>query len=275
MASQALQKYRQRVEKVQSMLCVGLDSDRQKIPSHLQNEQFPQFAFNVAIIDATHQYVCAYKPNLAFYEAGGEQGLHELKLTLEYLQANYPDILTIADAKRADIGSTNDHYVTSIFDWFGFDAVTLHPYLGREALLPFLDREDKVSIILCRTSNPGSGEFQDLRVDGQPLWAKVAEQVSSSWNRNNNCMLVVGATYPQEMKEIRTIVGDEMVFLVPGIGAQGGDIKEAVVNGANSAGKGLILNVGRSVIFASGEKDFAERSKEEASQLVQAIRSQS
>ena len=271
MADTTIQKYHRRVKKTGSLLCVGLDSDLQKLPKRLQKEQFPQFAFNKAIIDATHEYVSVYKPNVAFYEAQGEQGIHELKQTMEYLEDTYPDIFTILDAKRADIGSTNEQYVKNIFDWLGFDAVTIHPYLGKEAVLPFLEREDKVSIILCRTSNPGAGEFQDLEVKGKPLWAHVAQQVSEKWNEKGNCMLVVGATYPQEMKEIRKIVGDEMVFLVPGIGAQGGDVREVMTHGVNSQGKGLILNAGRSILFASKGEDFAEAAGKAAEKLVKEI----
>jgi orotidine-5'-phosphate decarboxylase len=268
----ATQKLQQRIQKSNSLLCVGLDSDLVKIPVHLHNQPNPQFTFNKAIIDATHEYVCAYKPNTAFYETKGDEGLKELKMTMEYLQTNYPDILTICDAKRADIGNTNEGYVQGIFDWFGFDAVTLHPYLGREALQPFLDRKEKISIILCRTSNPGAGELQDLQVDGQPLWARVATTISQNWNTNGNCMLVVGATYPEEMKKIRELTGD-MTFLVPGIGAQGGDLAKTMAAGLNSKREGLLINSSRGIIFASSGEDFAQRAGEEAQKLQLAINS--
>src|SRR5258708_5745292 len=208
---------------------------------------------------------------MAFYEARGTEGMAELKMTMEYLQGNHPEIFTIADAKRADIGSTNEGYVKEIFDWFGFDAVTLHPYLGREALQPFLAREDKVSIILCRTSNPGAGELQDFAgANGQPLWAKVAEVVSKDWNAKGNCMLVVGATYPEEMARIREITGD-MTFLVPGIGAQGGDLEKTLVAGLTKNKQGLIISSSRGVIFPSSGADFAEAAGRETQKLQKEI----
>lgn len=268
----AAQKLQARVEKANSLLCVGLDSDVTKLPAIVKSEEFPQFAFNKAIIDETHEYVCAYKPNSAFYEARGENGAHELKLTLEYLQENYPDIVTICDAKRADIGSTNLGYVKGIFEWYGFDAVTVQPYLGREALQPFLDRSEKLIIVLCRTSNPGAGQFQDLSVDGEPLWLKVAESVTKEWNTNNNCMLVAGATYPEDIKKMRKIAGD-MTFLVPGIGAQGGDLEKTMKAGLNSQKAGVIINSGRGIIFASSGEDFAEVAGVEAQKLRDAINS--
>jgi len=251
-----------REKKVNSLLSVGLDSDLAQLPERFQKEKFPQFAFNKWIIEQTHEYVSCYKPNLAFYEARGDKGVAELKMTVEYLQENYPDIFLIADAKRADIGSTNKGYVSSIFDWLNFDAITLHPYLGREALAPFLEREDKVSIILCRTSNPGAGEFQDLSVNGTPLWKVVAKRVNDDWNKNKNCMLVVGATYPTEMAEIRKEVG-EMTLLVPGVGAQGGDVSSVMNAGMNSAGNGLIINSARGIIFAENPAKEAKKLCEE------------
>ena len=242
-----IDKYNKRAKKINSLLCVGLDSDFNKIPKRFLKKKFPQFEFNKWIIEETGEYAAAIKCNSAFYEARGDKGITELKKTTEYLQKNYPDIFLIGDCKRADIGNTNHGYVDSFFDYFNFDAITLHPYLGKEALLPFLDRKDKGCIILCRTSNPGAGELQDLKiqepfnsVQGKPLWQVVAERVSKNWNKNNNCMLVVGATGPKEMKILRALVGD-MTFLVPGIGAQGGDLKAVFKVGLNSAGLGLII----------------------------------
>jgi len=245
-----VEKYDRRVEQADSLLCVGLDSDYDRLPPHFQQEELPQFAFNRWIIEQTHAYVSAYKPNLAFYEARGAEGWRSLEATMEYLRAQHPDILTICDAKLADIGSTNRGYVTALFDRLGFDAVTLNPYLGQDALAPFLEREDKACILLCRTSNPGAGEFQDLSVNGKPLWYLVAEHVSRVWNARGNCMLVAGATYPDELRQIRALVGDSMTLLVPGIGAQGGDIEQTVLGGANSHGRGLIVSASRAVIFA-------------------------
>ncbi|MCX6732593.1 MAG: orotidine-5'-phosphate decarboxylase [Candidatus Roizmanbacteria bacterium] len=258
------------IDKNNSMVCVGLDSAMEKIPTHLQKERYPQYAFNKALIDATADLVCAYKPNSAFYEARGEAGMKELKMTFDYIHNKYPNVLTILDAKRADIGSTNEGYAKYIFDYLGADCVTLHPYLGKEALKPFLARKNKGSIILCRTSNPGAGEFQDLIIDGEPLYLKVAGHVKKDWNRNNNCLLVVGATYPEEMKKIRSLVGDTP-FLVPGIGAQGGDIEKAVTYGRDRNGKGIIINSGRNVIFASNKEDFALKARKEVEKLKDEI----
>lgn len=241
------------VDKNNSLLCVGLDSDMRKIPAHLRNGQNTQFIFNKTIIDATHDLVCAYKPNSAFYEARGDRGIAELKRTCDYLHEKYPDIGIILDAKRADIGSTNEGYVEFAFDWLGVDAITLHPYLGREAIQPFLDRKEKGSIILCRTSNPGAGEFQDLSVDSGDqsvkLYQHVAQKIAEEWNVNGNCGLVVGATYPAELEIVRRIVGD-MTILVPGVGVQGGNLEKAVKAGVNSKGGGMIINASRSIIFA-------------------------
>lgn len=251
------EKYERRVTEVNSLVCVGLDSQIERLPARFLTREHPQFEFNQWIIQQTHTFVSAYKPNMAFYEARGAAGWQELALTMQYLREQHPEILTICDAKRADIGSTNEGYVTAIFDDLGFDAVTLHPYLGQEALNPFLNREDKACIILCRTSNPGAGELQDLRVEGKPLWQTVAEKVSQDWNTNNNCMLVVGATYPDEMRQIRQIAG-EMTFLVPGIGAQGGEVEKTMRAGLNRARRGMIVNSSRGLIFADNPGEAAK-----------------
>lgn len=251
-----------------SLVCVGLDSDVRKLPKHLVREKYPQFAFNKAIIDGTHDLVCAYKPNSAFYEARGAQGIEELKMTCDYLHTSYLDIPIILDAKRGDIGSTNEGYVTYAFDYLGADAITLQPYLGREALQPFLDRKDKECIILCKTSNPGAGEIQDLVLTkkAKPLYQIIAENVANDWNMNNNCMLVVGAPYPKELAIVRRIVGD-MTLLVPGIGTQGGDIEKTVKAGMNSKGAGMIINASRSVIFANSGSDFVLKARLETIKL--------
>jgi len=256
------QKYISRVATVDSLLCVGLDSQIERLPQRFREEKHPQFEFNRWIIDSTHPHVSAYKPNIAFYEERGAQGLLELKMTVDYLRQNYPDIMTICDAKRADIGSTNKGYVAAIFDGFGFDAITLHPYLGYEALSPFLDRTEKACIILCRTSNPGAGEFQDLLVNGKPLWRIVAEHVRDQWNVKGNCMLVVGATYPDELRLIREIMED-MTFLVPGIGAQGGDLQKTMNAGLNHSNQGMIINSSRSIIFADDPASAAHQLRDE------------
>jgi orotidine-5'-phosphate decarboxylase len=226
-----------------------LDPEISRIPARFREQEWPLFAFNRWIIEQTHPYAAAYKPNMAFYEARGTQGLTELELTMEYLRSQHPDIWTICDAKRGDIGNTNRGYAVSIFDAMGFDAVTLHPYLGKEALAPFLERRDKACIILCRTSNPGAGEFQDLVSDGRPLWETVAVRVSAEWNVAGNCMLVVGATYPDEMRRIRAIA-PAIPFLVPGVGAQGGDVAAVVSAGLDARGKGLLINSSRGILFS-------------------------
>lgn len=265
-----VKKLHKRVDTVNSLVCIGLDSDITKISSNIRGEKYPQFLFNKAIIDATHDLVCAYKPNSAFYEARGENGMRELKMTFEYINKKHPNIVTILDAKRADIGSTNLGYINHMFDYLGSDSATLHPYLGKEALQPFLNRKDKASIILCRTSNPGAGEFQDLLINNEPLYIHIAALVSQTWNDNNNCMLVVGATYPEEMKKVRLIAGD-IPFLVPGIGAQGGDIEKVVKAGMDSKKRGLIINSSRGIIFAAKGYDFAQKAREEALKLKDEI----
>ncbi len=246
----AIAKYRRRVADVDSLLCVGLDTRLQRIPERFRQEELPQFAFNRSIIQATHPWVCAFKPNIAFYEAQGEAGLLALRRTILWLREWHPDILTICDAKRGDIGSTNAAYASAIFDEHGFDAVTLNPWPGREALGPFLERSDRICIILCRTSNPGAGEFQDLPVAGRPLWQAVALAVSERWNEHGNCMLVMGATRPQELAQARQLVCD-MPMLVPGIGAQGGEIAATLRAGLDAQGGGLIINAARSIIYTA------------------------
>lgn len=259
-----VQKYESIIAKNNSLVCVGLDSEVSKIPSHLNGSQFE---FNKAIIDATHDLVCAYKPNSAFYEARGVDGISDLKKTCDYLRTMYPNVPIILDAKRADIGNTNNGYVTFAFGYLGVDAITLHPYLGREALQPFLDRKDNFSFILCRTSNPGAGELQDLESGGKKLYEIVAQKITESWNVNNNCGLVVGATYPDELAQVRSIVGDEMLFLIPGIGAQGGDVEKTVRAGLNSKKAGMLINSSRGIIFAGSGEDFAQRTREETLKL--------
>ncbi|MBI5619645.1 orotidine-5'-phosphate decarboxylase [Candidatus Gottesmanbacteria bacterium] len=271
------QKLNAIVQKQNSLVCVGLDSDIQKIPKHIRVGEHPQTTFNKTIIDATHDLVCAYKPNAAFYEARGKAGIEALKMTCDYLREKYPEIVLILDAKRADIGSTNEGYVQFAFDYLGADAITLHPYLGKDAILPFLERKEKGSFILCRTSNPGAGELQDLTVvrsqsseagalEGKSLYQIVAQNVVKDWNYNANCGLVVGATYPSELEIVRRIVGD-MPILIPGIGAQGGDVEKTVKAGVDSQGKNAIINASRSIIFASNGEDFAQIARKEAMKL--------
>lgn len=260
------QKLDNAIEKNNSLVCVGLDSDMDKLPETVEHVQNPQFTFNKALVDATHNLICCYKLNSAFYEARGEQGIKELKLTCEYIRGIYPDVPIILDAKRGDIGNTNNGYVKFAYEYLNADAITLHPYLGQEAIKPFLMIEDKGAIILCKTSNPGSGEFQDLEIGSEKLYQIVAKKVAAEWNKSNNCLLVVGATYPDELKTVREIVGD-MTLLIPGIGAQGGAVEKTVKAGLNSKNAGLIIHSARSIIFASKGDDFAEKAKKETEKL--------
>ncbi|MBI4038074.1 orotidine-5'-phosphate decarboxylase [Candidatus Daviesbacteria bacterium] len=254
-------------------VCVGLDSDYSKLPQSIKKNNSTRSAilkFNQQIIDATFDLVLAYKAQVSFYEAVGEGGWRALKKTVQYLHQKYPNIPTILDAKRGDIGNTNLGYTKAIFDDLGFDAVTINPYLGQEALAPFLACTDKGIIILVKTSNPGAGEFQDLQVAGKPLYQIVAEHVAKKWNKNNNCCVVVGATYPKDLKKVRDIVGD-MPILIPGMGVQGGEIKSTVLAGKDSHRQGMIINSSRGIIFASQNKDFAKMARTATLNLHQAI----
>jgi len=257
-----------------NFVCVGLDSDFGKIPesAHRRGDECSIsitntiVAFNRAIVEATKDLVCAYKLNTAFYESHGSEGTTALQRTIHDIHITAPDIPVILDAKRADIGNTNVGYVKAAFDLLRADAITVHPYLGAEALRPFLSQTDKGIIVLCRTSNPGAGEFQDLLVNGESLYCVVARRIANEWNKNGNCAIVVGATYPDELREVRGIVGD-MPILIPGIGAQGGDVKETVTAGKDSRGEGMIINSSRSIIFASSGADFAEAARRETKRL--------
>ena len=246
----AIDKYDARADAINSLVCVGLDSDIDKLPSAFRSVESPQLAFNRGIIDDTAEFAAAFKFNMAFYEANGADGWQQLAQSLDYLRQRHPDILSICDAKRADIGNTSAAYARAIFDELGFDAVTLNPYLGRDALQPFLDHRDKACIILCRTSNPGSADIQNLEAGGRPLWRIVADKVQSEWNTHGNCMLVAAGTNPAELAQIRAITGD-MTLLVPGIGAQGGNLGAVLSAGLNSVRRGLIINSSRGIIFAA------------------------
>jgi len=250
-----------------SLLCVGLDPDPALMP--VDDACPPEArvaAFNRAIIEATRDYVCAYKPNLAFYEALGEKGYAALRETLAAIPADIP---VIGDAKRGDIGNTAKAYARALFDELGFDAATVNPYLGGDAVEPFLERQEKAAFILCRTSNPGARDLQDLAVtdgDGtRPLFEVVAE-MAARWNTRGNVGLVVGATYPDELRRVRQLCPD-MTFLVPGVGAQGGDLAAVMANGLDAKGGGLIINVSRQVLYASKGADFAQAAGEAARRL--------
>lgn len=250
-------------------VCVGLDPDYSKLPHDSKNGNSIEenlLLFNQKIINQTFDLVCAYKLQSAYYEVFVEAGWRVLKQTAEYIQQKSSDIPIILDAKRGDIGSSNEAYAKAIFDYLGFDAVTVHPYLGKEALEPFLKRADKGIIVLVKTSNPGGGEFQDLRVNGKTLYQVVAEHVKA-WNKNENLGVVVGATYPKELKKIREVVGD-IPILVPGIGAQGGDLKATIENGLDSNKQGVIINSSRGIIFASNPRQATLKLHQEIQVLL-------
>jgi orotidine-5'-phosphate decarboxylase len=244
-------------------LCVGLDSEFEKLPEHLRllGVREAMVSFNIAIVEATKDFAAAYKPNSAFYEAHGEDGWAALYATCEAIRSIAPDVPIILDAKRGDIGNTNEGYAKAAFDLLGADAITVQPYMGEEALSPFLARKDKGVIVLCRTSNGGSAEFQNLEVNGEHLYTYVARQVSEKWNKNGNCALVAGATYLQELAEIRAIARD-IPILIPGVGAQNGDLEKAVQAGLTSDKRGIWINASRSIIFASsGQKILPKRQR--------------
>ncbi|MEY4747581.1 MAG: orotidine-5-phosphate decarboxylase [Candidatus Parcubacteria bacterium] len=253
-------------------LCVGLDSDLEKIPEHLRSSGTREgiVAFNRGIVDATKDIVCAYKPNPAFYEAHGDEGWDALRETIQYINDAAPEIPVILDGKRADIGNTNDAYAASAFDHLHADALTTQPYPGYEALSAFFEREDKGIFVWCRSSNGGSGELQDLTVNGEPLYIVVARMLSRKWNGRGNCGCIAGATYPEELARVREAVGD-MPILVPGIGAQGGDVEKTARAAADMKGAGMIISSSRAVIFASGGKDFAAAARAKAQELHGAI----
>jgi orotidine-5'-phosphate decarboxylase len=282
---------------VGNFVCVGLDSEFGKIPESAYKPGHEctvgiantMVAFNREIVEATQDMVCAYKLNSAFYEESGNEGMSALWRTIADINRFAPHVPVILDAKRADIGNTNNCYVTASFGWLRADAITVHPYLGREAMQPFLDQKNKGIIVLCRTTNKGAGEFQDLhtttldprdkpkgmkaktwlnllREDSMPLYQRVAFNVARDWNTNGNCLLVVGATYPLQAKEVREIVGD-MAFLLPGIGTQGGDVEATVMATADSRGYGMIINASSSIIFASSGDDYAEAARRETMKL--------
>jgi len=251
-----------------SLLCVGLDPQLDRLPAALRGERQPLLAFSKRIIEATLPHACAYKPQFAYYAA--EDRLDELRETIAFLRAAAPDRLVILDAKRGDIGSTAEQYAREAFEVYGADAVTVNPYLGGDTLEPFTRFADRGVIVLCKTSNPGSAELQDLELAaGGPLYLEVARRASRDWNANGNIALVVGATYPDELARIRAAVGD-LPVLVPGIGAQGGDLEATLRAGLDGAGWGLLLNSSRGILYASAGADFAAAAGRAARELQQA-----
>ena len=251
-----------------SLLCIGLDVDETKLPPHLLSEKNPALEFNKCIIEATHDLACAYKPNLAFYEAMGERGLATLRETLKFIPKS---VITIGDAKRGDIGNTAERYARSLFDDFGFDAITVNPYMGFDSVEPFIANPEKGVFLLALTSNSGSKDFQRLKIGTKPLYEKVV-LAAKKWNTQHNIGLVVGATHPNELKRIRKIV-PAMPILIPGIGNQGGDLKSAIRYGCDQHGQLAVINASRSILYASSGKDFAEAARAEAKKMVEEIES--
>jgi len=267
-----MQALRARWQSADTLVCVGLDPEPAKFPARFANDPDAVFAFCRDIADATAEYACAFKPQIAHFAAlGAEDALQRL---IAHLHAAHPGVPVILDAKRGDIGSTAQRYVTEAFERFGADAVTVNPYLGRDSVQPFLERSDKGVVVLCRTSNPGAADLQDLPVahagSTRPLYQHVAETIAREWNGHGNVSLVVGATWPGQLREVRAIVGD-MPFLVPGVGAQGGDVEAVVKNAKTTDGTGLMVSSSRAILYASNGDDYAEAAAREARTLRDAI----
>ncbi|RTY83565.1 orotidine-5'-phosphate decarboxylase [Flavobacterium sp. LS1P28] len=254
------------IQQKKSFLAVGLDVDLTKIPQHLLELEDPIFEFNKAIIDATHDLAVAYKPNIAFYEAYGLKGWTSLQKTINYINSTYPDIFTIADAKRGDIGNTSAMYAKAFFEDLNFDSITVAPYMGKDSVEPFLAFKSKHTIMLALTSNEGAFDFQTLNLNGKELYKQVLE-ISKNWKNSENLMYVVGATKAEYFTEIRKIVPDSFL-LVPGVGAQGGSLAEVCKYGMN-ANVGLLINSSRAIIYASNGTDFADKARTEALKMQQ------
>lgn len=256
----------------EKLVCIGLDSDLDKIPEMLRkSEDFGMRRFNFEIVEATRDLVCAYKPNIAFYESAGVVGMIALSATVDFIREKAPGVPIIGDMKRGDTDNTSIAYAKAAFDYFGFDAITISGYLGKEASKPFLDRKNKGVFVLCRTSNQGADDPQDLDVvvsDRKvPLYLHIAYMVANFWNDNKNCGLVVGAAHPDKLAYVRAAVGDEMPILVPGVGAQDGDLQRTLEAGK----KNMIINVSRSIIFASSGPDFAQAARRETLKLNKGV----
>ncbi|WP_339839472.1 orotidine-5'-phosphate decarboxylase [uncultured Flavobacterium sp.] len=259
----------QQIQIKKSFLCIGLDVDLNKIPKHLLALEDPIFEFNKAIIDVTHDLCVSYKPNTAFYEAYGLKGWQSLQKTIEYINSTYPEIFTIADAKRGDIGNTSSMYAKAFFEDLNFDSVTVAPYMGKDSVEPFLAFENKHTIILALTSNEGAFDFQTLATNGKELYKQVLE-TSKSWKNSENLMYVVGATKAEYFTEIRKIVPNSFL-LVPGVGAQGGNLQDVCKFGMNDE-VGLLINSSRGIIYASNQEDFAQKAREEALKIQEEMK---
>jgi orotidine-5'-phosphate decarboxylase len=253
-----------------SLLCVGLDPDMAKLPAQFQSDPQGIYHFCREIIDATADLACSFKPQIAYFAALGAED--QLQHICDYAREHYPHIPLIMDAKRGDIGATARQYAREAYDRYGADAVTVSPYMGSDSVEPYMEWSDRGIIVLCRTSNPGGSDLQFLNVDGKPLYQHVARLVAEKWNGNGQCALVVGATFPEELAQVRAIVGD-MPLLVPGIGAQGGDIAATVKSGKTSAGTGMMINSSRAILYATPQQseDFAAAARRVALETRDAI----
>ena len=236
-----------------SLVCVGIDPELAKMPVHLQDKENPYLAFAIGIVDATAPYACAFKPQAAHFAAVGAED--QLARLIEYIQCHYPEIPVILDAKRGDVGNTAAFYAKEVFERYGADAVTVNPYMGYESISPYLEYSDRGVIVLCRTSNPSSDWIQSVLLNDEPLYLSVARKVGE-WDKNNQCMLVTGATFPEELGRVRRVIGN-MPLLVPGVGAQGGDIKSVLKMGLDVEGHGLCVSSSRSIIYAGTGLDYA------------------
>lgn len=254
-------KFDEAIKNNNSLLCIGLDPDSEKIPKHLLGNSDPIFSFNKAIIDSTHNIACVFKPNIAFYEALGITGLHSLKRTIEYIRQAYPGLPIIMDAKRADIANTASLYAKSAFEYWDVDAITVFPNLGLDSLLPFLSYKEKMTIILIKTSNPDAPMFQNLIVDNEPYYLRMAKTIRT-WT-HENIGIFVGATYPKELEEIRNVFPNHF-FLSAGMGAQSAEIELAVKAGVDKNRAGIMFNASRSILYAGEGEDFAEKAREAA-----------
>jgi orotidine-5'-phosphate decarboxylase len=251
-----MDRLRDRWHDADTLVCVGLDPEPAKFPARFAGQPNAIFEFCRDIVDATAPYACAFKPQIAHFAA--TEAEEALRMLILHIRLRHPRVPVILDSKRGDIGSTAQHYAREAFERYAADAVTVNPYMGRDSAQPFLDHADKGVVILCRTSNPGAGDLQDLLVDGRPLYQHVAAKVARQWNEHGNCALVVGATWPEQLREVRTIVGDHVPFLVPGVGAQGGDVRAVVSNARNRDGDGLVISSSRAILYASSGDDYAE-----------------
>ena len=251
-----MDRLRDRWHDADTLVCVGLDPEPAKFPARFAGQPNAIFEFCRDIVDATAEYACAFKPQIAHFAAAEAE--EALRMLILHIRLRHPRVPVILDSKRGDIGSTAQHYAREAFERYAADAVTVNPYMGRDSAQPFLDHADRGVVILCRTSNPGAGDLQDLLVDGRPLYQHVAAKVAREWNEHGNCALVVGATWPEQLREVRAIVGDDLPFLVPGVGAQGGDVRAVVSNARNRDGDGLIVSSSRAILYASNGDDYAE-----------------